>query len=385
MTRRAKPSPAARPSARPARRRCRTSFGASAGVRGIPAAIQRAERLVERAADLEPPARRRAGTWAVALRSRRLSLGDAGEDAPAAGLAGDRGVVEVGVEAQERELEAVLAPRLAVAGPGVAPARVRIGSMSRSNVTGWDSPAPCTAGTASKPDADAIRTDSRICIQASFPSLRPRVSDEDYQIRSENPTTIQQSARTVARADERASDSAGRPRRTSRTEVVGSLMTRIGKRIFMRMDRSPIGALAALLLLTYQAAEGQGPAPARNGSGSSVTLAVTRDTWFSNVGTEADGNNGGAPRLKLKSNQEMSLDRRRPRAAQGPGRPSADAPPPARRASRGCCASRSAASGPSGSRGRRPATSPQAGSSTSQPPSHPDVPWTVRRRATSAA
>jgi hypothetical protein len=38
-----------------------------------------------------------------------------------------------------------------------------------------------------------------------------------------------------------------------------------------------------------------------------VRLPVTRDTWFSNVGSEAEGNNGGAPRLKLKSNQEMSL------------------------------------------------------------------------------
>ena len=36
-------------------------------------------------------------------------------------------------------------------------------------------------------------------------------------------------------------------------------------------------------------------------------MPVTRDTWFSNVGKEADGNNGGAPKLKLKSHQEMSL------------------------------------------------------------------------------
>jgi hypothetical protein len=34
---------------------------------------------------------------------------------------------------------------------------------------------------------------------------------------------------------------------------------------------------------------------------------VTRDAWVSAVGAEADGNNGGAPRLKLKSIQEMSL------------------------------------------------------------------------------
>jgi hypothetical protein len=34
---------------------------------------------------------------------------------------------------------------------------------------------------------------------------------------------------------------------------------------------------------------------------------VTRDAWVSQVGAEADGNNGSAPRLKLKSIQEMSL------------------------------------------------------------------------------
>lgn len=38
-----------------------------------------------------------------------------------------------------------------------------------------------------------------------------------------------------------------------------------------------------------------------------VRLDVTRDAWISEVGPEADGNNGGAPRLKLKSIQEMSL------------------------------------------------------------------------------
>jgi hypothetical protein len=38
-----------------------------------------------------------------------------------------------------------------------------------------------------------------------------------------------------------------------------------------------------------------------------VRLEVTRDTWVSGVGKEADGNNGGAPRLKLKSIQEMTL------------------------------------------------------------------------------
>ena len=41
--------------------------------------------------------------------------------------------------------------------------------------------------------------------------------------------------------------------------------------------------------------------------GAEVRAPVTRDNWVSNVGPEADGNNGGAPRLKLKSCQEMSL------------------------------------------------------------------------------
>jgi hypothetical protein len=41
--------------------------------------------------------------------------------------------------------------------------------------------------------------------------------------------------------------------------------------------------------------------------GSPLRLDVTRDAWISAVGAEADGNNGGATRLKLKSIQEMSL------------------------------------------------------------------------------
>ncbi len=41
--------------------------------------------------------------------------------------------------------------------------------------------------------------------------------------------------------------------------------------------------------------------------GEAIKFPVTRDTWFSNVKGEADGNNGGAPQLKFKSIQEMSL------------------------------------------------------------------------------
>lgn len=40
---------------------------------------------------------------------------------------------------------------------------------------------------------------------------------------------------------------------------------------------------------------------------TSVKLPVTRDTYLSNVGREADGSNGGSPQLKVKSIQEMSL------------------------------------------------------------------------------
>ncbi|HVX15486.1 MAG TPA: GDSL-type esterase/lipase family protein [Pirellulales bacterium] len=38
-----------------------------------------------------------------------------------------------------------------------------------------------------------------------------------------------------------------------------------------------------------------------------IRIDVTRDTWFSEVGKEADGNTGGADRLKVKSIQEMSV------------------------------------------------------------------------------
>src|SRR5437660_8952670 len=63
---------------------------------------------------------------------------------------------------------------------------------------------------------------------------------------------------------------------------------------------------ASLLLLLAGLVSGpqlRGDAPAPD----EVRLPVVRDTWFSGVGKEADCNLGGAPRLKLKSNQEMSL------------------------------------------------------------------------------
>ena len=66
--------------------------------------------------------------------------------------------------------------------------------------------------------------------------------------------------------------------------------------------------------------------------GQTVRVPVTRDTWFSGVGHEADCNLGAAPRLKLKSYQEMSLIDIDPGAAQGPGRSGRHAAPaPGRR------------------------------------------------------
>ncbi len=57
--------------------------------------------------------------------------------------------------------------------------------------------------------------------------------------------------------------------------------------------------LLALILPATLAAEGPPSRP--------IVLPATRDVWFSEVGKEADGNNGAAPKLKLKSYQELSI------------------------------------------------------------------------------
>jgi hypothetical protein len=44
------------------------------------------------------------------------------------------------------------------------------------------------------------------------------------------------------------------------------------------------------------------PPKVRKPTGEALRAPVTRDTWFSNVGAEADCNLGGATQLKLKSN-----------------------------------------------------------------------------------
>ena len=61
--------------------------------------------------------------WAtrpVALSSSRLLLGRGGEQAAAAAFLHERCVVELGLEAEQRQREAVLAAGLAVAAAGVA-------------------------------------------------------------------------------------------------------------------------------------------------------------------------------------------------------------------------------------------------------------------------
>src|SRR5688500_10074315 len=68
----------------------------------------------------------------------------------------------------------------------------------------------------------------------------------------------------------------------------------------------PCRALLMLLCLTATASA-QEKSPAPNPNGETLRLPVTRDTCFPNVGAEANGNNGGAERLKVKSHQEMSL------------------------------------------------------------------------------
>ena len=62
-----------------------------------------------------------------------------------------------------------------------------------------------------------------------------------------------------------------------------------------------------LLIALFLSAAAPRATPAQGQPQAPLRLDVTRDAWVSEVGKEADGNNGGAPRLKLKSIQEMSL------------------------------------------------------------------------------
>ena len=68
----------------------------------------------------------------------------------------------------------------------------------------------------------------------------------------------------------------------------------------------PLLVVCSILATATLASSGAGSqlSPARLGI---IRLDVTRDAWVSAVGQEADGNNGAAPRLKIKSIQEMTL------------------------------------------------------------------------------
>ncbi len=114
----------------------------------------------------------------------------------------------------------------------------------------------------------------------------------------------------------------------------------------------------------------------RKPSGEAIRAAVTRDTWFSNVGHEADCNLGGSTQLKLKSNQEMSLldiDAKplRGRVIQGATlHVHLAGPERLHRVTVGSFAA-------DWVEGTSPSYAPQNGSSTHNHRRHPDVPWTV--------
>ena len=179
--------------------------------------------------------------------------------------------------------------------------------------------------------------------------------------------------RSQAMCRSRAADHAGEPASQCRYHRGDADdprdVLRLGPRPEVRTMRQLLIVLVACTSEIIRAAQ-----PA---AGEDVRLPVTRDTWFSNVGAEADGNNGGSPQAQaevVSRRCPWSTSTRRRCGAGSSGRRRSTCGRPA---SRGCAGSRSAASGPSGSRGRRAATQPQAGSSTYNHRRHPDVPWTV--------
>ncbi len=111
-------------------------------------------------------------------------------------------------------------------------------------------------------------------------------------------------------------------------------------------------------------------------SGEEIRLAVTRDTWFSEVGSEADANLGGASKLKLKSYQELSLVDLDPAPLRGRVVVGAilhlrsAGEPRLRRVTVGTIAA-------DWVEGKSASYAPEAGASTFRHRRHPDVPWTV--------
>ncbi len=105
-------------------------------------------------------------------------------------------------------------------------------------------------------------------------------------------------------------------------------------------------------------------------------LEVNRDTWISDVGQEADGNNGGASRLKLKSIQEMTLIDVDPEPLRGRVITAATlhvksvGDPPLRRVTVGGV-------GAQWFEGSGSSYSHQAGGATFRHRRHPDLPWSI--------
>ena len=106
-----------------------------------------------------------------------------------------------------------------------------------------------------------------------------------------------------------------------------------------------------------------------------LRLDVTRDLWVSSVDRETDGNNGGAPRLKVKSFQEMSLVDINPAPLKGRVVSGATlhlrsvGDPPLKRITVSSFAAPWV-------EGTSTSYEPQAGSSTFRSRVHPDTPWT---------
>ncbi len=113
------------------------------------------------------------------------------------------------------------------------------------------------------------------------------------------------------------------------------------------------------------------PAP----KGEAIRAPVTRDTWFADVDGQADDNLGGAAKLKLKSNQEMSLIDVDPAPLKGRVILGATlhvhlaGDQPLRRVTVGSF-------GAEWVEGSSPSYFPQKGSSTFRHQRYPDVPWT---------
>ncbi len=120
--------------------------------------------------------------------------------------------------------------------------------------------------------------------------------------------------------------------------------------------------------------EKEGAARQAAPTGDAVRLPVTRDTWVSDVGAEADCNLGGADRLKVKSIQEMTLLDLDPKALRGRVVNGATlhlhlaGDQPLRRLTVGTIAAEWV-------EGTSPSYQQQKGSSTFRRRQHPDVPW----------